>query len=44
MIHGRSTPAYITCQRFETLCHFTKGTALRQFKRLVDEGRQKKLR
>lgn len=30
---------YITRQRFETLCHFTKNTALRHLKRLVDEGR-----
>ena len=30
---------YITRQSFETLCQFTKNTALRHLKRLVDEGR-----
>ena len=30
---------YITRQSFETLCKFTKNTALRHLKRLVDEGR-----
>ena len=30
---------YITRQRFETLCQFTKNTALRHLKRLVEEGR-----
>ena len=30
---------YITRERFEKLCDFTKNTALRHLKRLVDEGR-----
>lgn len=30
---------YITRQRFETLCQFTRNTALRHLKRLVNEGR-----